>query len=143
MTHLSSKYRDTRINPYELDKLTPMDLHSDERWQTRDLPSIQTNGLWYPLMLYKITPEWWNGAFTKWRNKHNRYADPIINEDGMIWAIKVGSNRYQCAVYLGYKTIDAIMFDNSDDCAKLGIWFRDCDPLNNSNAPAYTGAFGY
>jgi hypothetical protein len=143
MTHLSSKYRDIRIKPYELAKLTPMDIHSDERWQTRDLPRIQADGLWYPIMLYKVTPEWWNGPFARWRPKSNRFVDPVTNKDGMIWAVKMGSNRYQCAVHLGYDTIDAIMFDNSDDCAKLAAWYRDCDPLNNSNAPTYTGAFGY
>lgn len=141
--HLQAKYRDSRIQPYELAKLTPMDLHSDERWRTRDLPRIIEQGLWYPLALYKVAPEWWNGPFTKWRPKNNRYVDPVINEDGFIWAIKMGSNRYQCAVHLGYNTIDAIMFDNANDCVKLTVWFRECDPLNNKNAPAYTGAYEY
>jgi hypothetical protein len=141
--HLQAKYRDPRIQSYELAKLTPMDLHSDERWKTRDLPSIQLNGLWYPIMLYKVPLDWWNGAFTKWRPKTNRYIDPIVNEDNMIWAIKMGSNRYQCAVHLGYDKIDAIMFNNVNDCVKLAVWFRECDPLNNNNAPPYTGAYGY
>ena len=141
--HLQSKYRDTRIQPYELGKLTPMDLHSDNRWQTRDLSSVITNGLWYPIALYKVTLEWWHGPFTKWRPKVNNYIDPIVNEDGLIWAVKMGSNRYQCAVHLGYDTIDAIMFDHPDDCVKLTVWFRECDPLNNKNAPAYTGAYEY
>lgn len=141
--HLISQYRDPRIKQYELKKLTPMDLHSDNRWQIRDLPSVITNGLWYPIALYKVTPEWWNGPFTKWRPKVNNYIDPVVNEDGLIWAVKMGSNRYQCAVHLGYDTIDAIMFDHPDDCVKLTVWFRECDPLNNKNAPAYTGAYGY
>ena len=141
--HLESKYRDPRIEAFELSKLTPMDLHNDARWQTRDLPSILSNGLYYPLMLYKVDPAWWHGPFTRWRPKDQEYVDPIVNEDGMIWAIKMGSNRYQCAAYLGYTSIDAIMFNNSNDCVKLAVWFRECDPLNNSNAPTYTGAFGY
>ena len=140
--HLQSKYRDPRIQPYELAKLTPMDLHSDERWCTRDLPRIVEYGLWYPLALYKVTPAWWHGSFAKWRPKNNRYIEPVVNEDGLIWAIKMGSNRYQCAVHLGYNTIDAIMFDNPNDCIKLTVWFRECDPLNNKDAP-YTGAYEY
>lgn len=141
--NLKAKWRDKRIRRYKLCKLTPMDLHCDDRWETRDLPSIQKNGLWYPIMLYRIHPEWWIKNFTKWRPTSHSYIDPIINEDGYIWAIKMGSNRYQCAVHLGYDTIDAIMFDNSDDCVKLAVWHRECDPLNNKKAPPYTGAYGY
>lgn len=141
--HLQSQWRDPRIQPYALSKLTPMDLHRDQRWKTRDLPRIEEYGLWYPIMLYKITLDWWNGPFTKWRPKDCDYVDPVVNEDNMIWAIKMGSNRYQCAKYLGYNSIDAIMFDTSDDCVKLAVWYRECDPLNNKQCTAYTGAFEY
>jgi hypothetical protein len=120
-----------------------MDLHKDERWKTRDLPKIKEHGLWYPIMLYKISPYWWHNTYSRWRPKACEHARPVINEDGMIWAIKMGSNRYQCAVYLGYDTIDAIMFNNSDDCVKLAVWHRECDPLNNKDAPVYSGAYGY
>lgn len=141
--HLQSKWRDPRIKPFLLSKLTPMDLHNDERWLTRDLPRIERNGLWYPIMLYKVTPDWWNTKFVSWRPKGCYYIDPIVNEDEMIWAIKMGSNRYQCAQHLGYESIDAIMFDHSDDCVKLAVWHRDCDPLNNTNAQPYQGLFQY
>jgi hypothetical protein len=141
--HLSSIYQDDRITIFRLDTLTPMDLHNDDRWVTRDLPSIQNNGMYYPILLYKITLEWWENRYKKLYSSLNRHATPIINNDGLIHAVKVGSNRYQCATHLGYETIDAIMLDNQEDCIKLGVWFRDCDPLNNKNAPAYTGAYEY
>jgi hypothetical protein len=141
--HLTSLYRDPRIQEFALSKLTPMDLHLDERWKTRDLPRVAEQGLWYPIMLYKVTPDWWHGPFSRWRPRGCYYVDPVVNEDGMIWAIKMGSNRYQCACHLGYTSIDAIMFDHSDDCVKLGAWFRDCDPLNNSNARPYQGLYAY
>ena len=141
--HLQSKWRDPRIQPFLLSKLTPMDLHKDERWLTRDLPRIERDGLWYPIMLYRVTEEWWNGGFKNWRPKSSHYVDPIVNEDGLVWAIKMGSNRYQCAKHLGYESIDAIMFDHSDDCVKLAAWHRDCDPLNNVNAQPYQGLFQY
>lgn len=141
--HLKSKWRDPRIRRYKLSKLTPMDLHDDERWLTRDLPNIEKNGLWYPIMLYRVHPSWWETHYSKWRSKNCFINEPIINADGYIWAVKMGCNRYQCAVHLGYNTIDAIMFDNSDDCVKLAVWHRECDPLNNKNAPPYTGAYGY
>lgn len=140
--HLSSKWRDPRISIYKLSDLTPMDLHKDERWRWRDLPSIESDGLWYPLMLYKITPEWWHGPFSKWRPLGNYYIDPVINDDGMIWAVKMGSNRWQVAKHLGYDTIDAMMFDHSDDCVKMARWHKQCDPLHNPDRP-YTGAWSY
>lgn len=141
--NLSSKWRDSRIVPYKLDKLTPMDLHRDQRWRTRDLPSIEEHGLWYPIMLYKVTPDWWYEKFIMYPSTSVYYVDPVINEDNMIWAVKMGSNRYQCAVHLGYDTIDAIMFDNPNDCVKLAVWYRECNPLNNSNAQEYKGTFTY
>lgn len=138
---MHSTWRDPRIQPYELAKLTPMSLHSDERWKTRDLPRIEKDGLWYPIALYKVTLDWWNTKFVKWRPLSCRYVDPIVNEDGFIWAIKVGSNRYQCAEYLGYSAIDAIMFSHSDDCAKFAIWIQETDPLNT--AAPYQGLWSY
>jgi hypothetical protein len=141
--NLRSKWQDNRVRSFELSKLTPMDLHSDERWKTRDLTSIRDNGMYYPIMLYKVTLDWWNDTFAGWRPKAQKYVDPIVNEDGMIWVIKMGSNRYQCASHLGYNCIDGIMFDNPNDCVKLAVWFRECDPLNNKNAPPYSGAYGY
>jgi hypothetical protein len=141
--HLSSKWRDPRIKPYKLSLLTPMDLHNDDRWITRDLPSIQANGLYYPILLYKETLEWWNTKYKGWYSGLKRHATPIINDDELIHLVKMGSNRYQCAVHLGYDSIDAIMFNTQEDCIKLGAWFRDCDPLNNKNALPYSGLYGY
>lgn len=136
-------YVDERAKPTRLDSLTPMDLHNDERWMTRDLPRIRSQGLHYPLLVYPVTVDYWYNRYTKLHSGQLRHAEPRINPDGMIHAVKVGSNRYQCACYLGYETIDAIMFDNQIDCIKLGIWLRDCDPLNNKNAPPYQGLFSY
>lgn len=140
--HLSSLYRDDRIQPFKLSTLTPTNLHNDDRWKTRDLPSLIENGLYYPLLIYKTDLYWWNTKYKKLYSNLKRHATPVINDDGMIHAIKIGNNRYECAVHLGYETIDAIMLDSEKACIQLGIWFRDCDPLNK-DAPAYTGAFGY
>ena len=126
-----------------------MDGHDDERWKWRDLPRIKEQGLWYPLLLYKVSPEWWNTKFMSWRPKiKTPYQSPVVNEDEMIWAIKIGSNRYLCALHLGYTHIDGIMFENqagkaADACVKLGVWLRECDPLNNSEAEQYQGKYSY
>lgn len=141
--HLQSKWRDPRIQPFPLNKLTPMDLHKDNRWKTRDLPRIEKDGLWYPIMLFKVTPDWWINKHTNCQTESVHRIDAVINEDGMVWAIKMGSNRYQCAIHLGYNTIDAIMFDDVNDCVKLAVWYRECDPLNNNDAIPYKGTFSY
>ncbi len=141
--HLPCKFRDPRIQSFRLSLLTPMDLHNDDRWFTRDLPSIEKNGLYYPILLYRETLDWWNTRYKQLYKGLKRHAIPVVNADGMLHLVKMGSNRYQCAVYLGYETIDAIMFNSQNDCIKLGAWFRDCDPLNNKNASPYTGAYGY
>lgn len=141
--HLSSKYRDPRIEAYKLDQLSPMCLHDDGRYLTRDVPRIEHDGLWYPILLYKVTPQWWAEKFAPWPYGGCNLLPPVINEDGMVWAVKMGSNRWEAAVHLGYDSIDAIMFGHSDDCVKLGVWFRDCDPLHNSDCPPYTGAWEY
>mgnify|MGYP002636391845 CR=1 FL=1 len=143
-TYLKCQWQDPRIDKFELSKLTPMDGHDDGRWEWRDLPRIREQGLWYPILLYKVTPEWWHTKYIKWRPKiQTPYEDPIVNEDGMIWAVKMGSNRYLCARYLGYQFIDCIMFEDSNDCVKLGVWLRECDPLNNKDAEPYQGKFSY
>jgi hypothetical protein len=143
MKTLHSKWQDDRIVIIELDKLTPMDLHLDDRYLTRDLPIIQQQGLWYPLLVYRVDPVWWNNIWTKHRSAQCRYIDPVINRDGTIWAVKMGSNRYQTAMYLGYDSIDVIVCKDADECVKIGKWFAQCNPLNNTNGLPYMDLYDY
>ncbi len=131
---LHSQWRDPRIKSIPLNKLSMMDDHTDNRIYDRgDLDKVTKNGLWYPLSCIKMTPEWWFNSYQKncqpeiWE----LIKDPIINEDGMIWAIKMGCNRYKCAKILGYESIDCIMFNHTDDCVKYAFWFKHRDPLHN------------
>lgn len=64
-------------------------------------------------------------------------------DDNRFWAIKVGTNRYQCAVHLGYDAVDAIICEDANECVKLGKWFAQCDPLNNIHSIPYMGLFDY
>ena len=143
MKTLHSKWKDNRIFSVELNKLTPMDLHLDDRYITRDLPRIKRDGLWYPLLVYRVDVDWWNNKFYYHRSKQCRYVDPIVNKDGAIWAIKMGSNRYQCAMHLGYSAIDIILCNSANECVKIGKWFAQCDPLNNTNSLPYMGLYDY
>lgn len=120
-----------------------MDLHRDNRYLIRDLPRIKNVGLWYPLLVYRTTTDWWNNKFAKHRSVDCFYLDPVVNSDGCIWAIKMGSNRYQSARDLGYSAIDVIFCDDADECVKLGKWFAQCDPLNNINSLPYLGLYDY
>lgn len=143
MKILHSRWRDERIVSLELKFLTPMDLHLDNRYLTRDLPKIQMQGLWYPILVYRADPQWWNNVFVKHRSKQCRYNTPIVNNDGTVWAIKMGSNRYQCAKHLKYDAIDSIICNSANECVKIGKWFAQCDPLNNTNSLPYMGLFDY
>jgi len=127
--NLTSQWKDSRIQQIPLVNLTPMDLHADNRFLTRDLPSIRDNGMWYPVLAYWVTEEWWRGPYENWRPKMNPVAMPTII-DGMILALKIGNNRYQCANHLGYTSIDGMIMSDANECVKLGRWFDQCDPLH-------------
>lgn len=143
MKTLHCKWSDDRIISVELNKLTPMDLHRDNRYLTRDLPRIKKDGLWYPLLVYRADPDWWNNTWVNHRSVQCTYIDPRIANDGFIWAIKMGSNRYQTAMHLGYNAIDIILCDDANECVKLGKWFAQCNPLNNINSLPYMGLYDY
>ena len=143
MKTLHCKWKDNRTISVKLNKLTPMDLHLDNRYLTRDLPRIKNDGLWYPLLVYCADPNWWNKIWVKHRSVQCRYVAPCITEDGSIWAIKMGSNRYQSAVQLGYDVIDIILCKDANECVKLGKWFAQCDPLNNTSSLPYMGLYDY
>lgn len=119
----------------ELSRLSPMSYHVDDRWRTRDLPRVQQDGLWYPLLYYKVTWDWWTEKFASWFSANSGWPyinPPTVNEDGYIWALKLGCNRYRVLKYMGYTSADAILFDNSNDLVKLGFYLRDKDPLHNA-----------
>lgn len=143
MNILHSKWKDPRIQSIPLTLLTPMDIHSDNRYLTRDLPRIKSQGLWYPLLVYKVNPNWWNNIFVKHRPAKCLWQDPVVNSDGYIWAVKMGSNRYQCARDLNYDAVDVIICNDANECVKIGKWFAQCDPLNNTNSLPYMDLFDY
>jgi hypothetical protein len=143
--HLKSNWTDTRIIPVELNKLTPSSVHGDGRHLTKVIPTLQTQGLYYPLLCIKFTESEWIKRVVKGTNKisASRLPEPMINSDGLIWVIKMGCNRYQAALELGYQSIDCIFFMNTDDCVKLDRWYTQCDPLHNTNCEPYAGKFNY
>ena len=134
MKHASSLWQDhPGIHPIKLNKLSPMSHHFDDRWRLRDLPRFEPQGLWYPLLYYKVTPEWWNTKFKSWFGAQPAWPhiNPhTVNEDNMIWALKLGSNRLQVLHHLCYTSADAICFDDVNDLIKLGFYLRDEDPLH-------------
>lgn len=142
-THLSSQWRDPRIIPARLDDLTPMDLHLDDRYLTRDLPRVRDSGLWYPLMVYRPDPVWWENVWKKTRGDTIHHNEATLHPDGSIWAIKMGCNRWQAAKDLHYTSIDVILCESSDEAVRLGRWYAQCDPLHNPNGLPYQGLFDY
>lgn len=131
---MKSLYQDyPNIHVVNLEKLSPMSWHDDQRWFWRDLPQIQDNGLWYPLLYYKVTPVWWNNKFASWKSAYpswDKINPPVINEDGNIWALKMGTNRLTALKFLGYNTCDTICFKTANALIKVGVYFREEDPLH-------------
>lgn len=142
-THLPSVWRDSRICAVELELLSPTTVHADYKHRSHILPSIVEMGLQYPLCCVKLTPEEWYKRIHRPLNKISlsRLTPPkVIN--GVIWAIKMGCNRYQAARELGYVSIDCIFFDTVDDAVKMARWHQQCDPLNHPSL-IYRGLYDY
>ena len=128
MKHCSSLWRDERIRGVSLNKLSPMGWHSDNRWYWRDLPRIIDHGLWYPMIYFKITPEWWNTSYFKRKGSHPMWEHinpPVINDDGMIWGIYIGTNRYRCLKFMGDKSVDCIECKNQSEAIELGSYLKE------------------
>lgn len=141
--NLMSRWRgDDRILPFPLHKITPIYLQPDDRYLWRELPSIKAGGMDYPILLYKTTPQWWEEKYDTWVHPSVKASIPIVADDGQVWTIKAGTNRFQAAKDLGYDSLDGIMCENSDECAKLTIWFKECDPLRNPEK-LYTNSWSY
>ena len=118
--HCSSYFQSKDVHAVDLNKLQPMVYHMDHRWKTRDLPSIKKYGLWLPLLYYKVTPEWWNtnyfsnkGAYDYWE----LINPPVVNEDGMIWAVKSGVD-FATAMNLIFSDEEMAIF-----ASIIGFWF--------------------
>lgn len=135
MKHCRALYQNLPgIHSVDLDKLSPMSYHDDERWRTRDLPMIERDGLWYPFLYYKVTLEWWNGGFEEIKGAYSSWEminPPVVCEDGFIWALKMGTNRLIALKHLCYTSVDAIYFEHPNDLIKTGIYLREEDPLHN------------
>lgn len=135
MQHCNSVWQDDRIQSVELKKLSPMSWHGDNRWYWRDLPRIIDDGLWYPVLYFKITPTWWDTSWFKRKGDQPMWPHinpPIVNDDGMIWGVYMGTNRLQCLKFMGYSTVDAIECKNQSQLIELGLYLRDKDPLHNA-----------
>lgn len=134
MKHCDSLWQDhSGIHRVELDKFSPMGWHADNRWYWRDLPRIIDDGLWYPVLYYKCTPEWWNTSYKSRKGSLPMWEHinpPTLNEDGKIWGVYMGTNRLQCLKFMGYTSVDAIECSNQNSLVQLGLYLREEDPLH-------------
>ena len=138
--HCSSHFQSKDVHPVDINKLQPMVYHMDHRWKTRDLPSVKKYGLWLPLLYYKVTPEWWNTNYKSNKGAYDYWEiinPPVVNEDGMIWAVKIGSNRLHVLKHLLYTSVDAICFLDSDSLVQYHFKLKEIDvnafkPIDNS-----------
>jgi len=136
--HCQSLYRDSRIQEVPLEKLSSLFLHPNERFKWKVLPTMRDQGMYYPLAVCKITEDLFAKQF--WGSPKQ---DPTVNEDGLVWAIKMGSNRYDAAMHLGYTSIDVIVHPNLNDCVTWDRYFQYINPLFNKDPEPYRGKFSY
>ena len=113
MKTLHCLYQHLDIKPVPLSQVSLASYHMDERWKHRDLPSITNDGMWYPVLYDRVTPEWWDNTFTgcfSYREDWKFINPPTIHSDGFIYLIRIGNNRIQVAEHLEYDAIDGIYF---------------------------------
>lgn len=146
--HLKSKWRDDRIIEVDLNKLSPTSVYADHLHRTLVSPTMQIDGLYYPLCCVKFTAMEWVRRVVYGTNQDEgqRLYPPVVNEDNFIWAIKMGCNRWHSAKEFGYTSIDCIFFDNTDDAVKMARWHQQCDPLHTQGTDKfrpYAGLYDY
>lgn len=109
-----------RMESIDLDYLTLMTIHADDRWRTRDLHRIQRDGMKNPIAVWKCTLDEYN--------RQRRYQRNLPNAkvvDGYVYAVKFGNNRVQVAKHLGWQTIQAEVFTNHHDAVIFGMKLRE------------------
>lgn len=135
MKPLECLYREhPDIAPVPLKKLSISSYHTDGRWEWRDLPRIQQDGMWYPVLYDRVTPEWWDKTFTgcfSYKDDWDIINPPNIWEDGYIYLVRIGNNRIKVAEYLRYDHIDGIFFPVLKDLIKYHQFIKNTDPYNN------------
>ena len=106
----------------------------DGRWEWRDLPRIQRDGMWYPVLYDRVTPEWWDNTFTgcfSYKDDWDIIKNPTICDDGFIYLVRIGNNRVKVAEHLGYDSIDGIFFPVLRNLVQYSQLIKNTDPYNN------------
>ena len=141
--HLISYWRHADIVTKPMNHLTLTDVHLDDRFVWKTLPSMQQQGLRYPLVCFTATEEFYWTKF--WKAcpafMKERLPKPSI-VDGIIYMIKGGNNRYQSANSMGCSKIDCLIFAEQIDAIKWTRYLDQCDPVDNPNLP-YLGLIEY
>jgi hypothetical protein len=125
-----------------MNELTLSDVHLDDRYLWKTLPSMKTEGMDYPLLCWIMDAEHWDRfCFHTPDYMLDRLPPPNLVGDTIL-LIKGGNNRYQAARDLGYLSIDCMLFDDQLDSIKWTRYLLQCDPLRNPDLP-YLGLVDY
>jgi len=135
MKTLHCLYRDhPDIQPVPLSQVSLSSFHTDGRWEWRDLPRIEKDGMWYPVLYDRVTPEWWDNTFTgcfSYKDDWDIINPPTIHSDGFIYLIRIGNNRIKVAEHLGYDSIDGIYFPILKALIQFNQFLKRDDPIKN------------
>lgn len=140
--HLQSTWQSEAIIKKSLDDLTLGDIHEDNRYLTRDVPSILEEGLRYPIVFYVADRNYWDKLLIPTRDPAHR-ARLLVQQIPVdfINIVKTGNNRVQAAKYLGYSSIDCLSFQDERLAIQWGKFFAEGDPLKTGTP--FTGKYTY
>jgi len=142
--HCYSYYRHPSITPVNMSDLTLGDVHLDDRYLHKTLPTMQTHGMIYPLLCWLMQRDFYENKFLKITPD---WMLPRLPQPSYVWQdwlilVKGGNNRYQAARDLGYTSIDCMIFDEQLDAIKWTVYLNQADPLKNPNIH-YQGTMNY
>lgn len=127
--HMFSLWKHQNLQRLKLEELSYLTYHKDARWKWRDLPEIQREGLITPITVWRMTVKQYYTQL-KYYQKQNIPPEPVIVEDDKIYGVKAGNNRIRVAKFLGFVTIDAMVFDDHTQAVRFANWIKKVDRSN-------------
>lgn len=139
-----SAWRHHLVVPVKMSDLTLENVHLDERYVWKTLPTMRERGLDYPLICWIVDKDFYEKRFMKFTadDMLAKLPDPVFHPPGKAIMIKGGNNRFLSAADIGYDVIDCLIFDDQIDAIKWTRYLDHCDPLRNPDKP-YLGLIDY
>lgn len=137
--HCRSIWRHPLILPVKMSDVTMGDVHIDDRYKWKTLPTMRERGMDYPLLTWIVDRDFYENKFLRsaadWMIPKLPPPAYVTVAPDKVVLIKGGNNRYQAAKEIGYDSIDCFIFDYQLDAIKWARYLDHCDPLSNPDKP--------